>query len=185
MKVYIKFLVVFAYFVATTCIVYDIEAQTKVYKIGGRGPGGGYIFYDKGSYSNGWRYLEAAPNDQGEAQWGCIEKSIPGAEGTSIGSGKSNTLAIERNCGESSIAAKLCTTYNGGGKSDWFLPSKNEFDLMYRNFHKVGVGGFASDIYWSSSEINAKYAWSQYFYIGGQDYCLKNDYLRVRAIRAF
>ena len=27
------------------------------------GPAGGYVFYDKGSYSDGWRYLEAAPAD--------------------------------------------------------------------------------------------------------------------------
>ena len=25
------------------------------------GPAGGYIFYDKGGYSDGWRFLEVAP----------------------------------------------------------------------------------------------------------------------------
>ncbi|MBU4502161.1 MAG: PEGA domain-containing protein [Nanoarchaeota archaeon] len=29
--------------------------------IGRTGPAGGYIFYDKGNYSDGWQYLEAAP----------------------------------------------------------------------------------------------------------------------------
>ena len=33
------------------------------YKIGDIGPAGGYIFYDRGYYENGWRYLEAAPAD--------------------------------------------------------------------------------------------------------------------------
>ena len=33
------------------------------YKVGDVGPAGGYIFFDKGSYSDGWRYLEAAPAD--------------------------------------------------------------------------------------------------------------------------
>ena len=33
------------------------------YKIGDEGPAGGVIFYDKGEYSDGWRYLEAAPAD--------------------------------------------------------------------------------------------------------------------------
>ena len=33
------------------------------YKVGDVGPAGGYIFYDRGYYENGWRYLEAAPAD--------------------------------------------------------------------------------------------------------------------------
>ncbi len=39
------------------------------YSLGDRGPGGGWIFYDKGSYSDdgkmdkSWRYLETAPTD--------------------------------------------------------------------------------------------------------------------------
>ena len=33
------------------------------YQVGDIGPAGGYIFLDKGFYSDGWRYLEAAPAD--------------------------------------------------------------------------------------------------------------------------
>ena len=33
------------------------------YKVGDIGPAGGYIFYDRGYYQDGWRYLEAAPAD--------------------------------------------------------------------------------------------------------------------------
>jgi TolB-like protein len=35
----------------------------KVYNVGDRGPAGGIIFYDKGRYSDDWRYLEAAPKN--------------------------------------------------------------------------------------------------------------------------
>jgi hypothetical protein len=40
----------------------DISASCNgTYSLRDIGPAGGYIFYDKGSYSDGWRYLEAAP----------------------------------------------------------------------------------------------------------------------------
>jgi hypothetical protein len=37
------------------------QLSVGTYKIGDRGPAGGWIFYDKGVISDGWRYLEAAP----------------------------------------------------------------------------------------------------------------------------
>jgi hypothetical protein len=33
------------------------------------GPAGGFVFYDKGSYSGGWRYLECAPENAGTGAW--------------------------------------------------------------------------------------------------------------------
>ena len=39
----------------------NIPANTKTYKVGDVGPAGGYIVYDKGSFSDGWRYLEVSP----------------------------------------------------------------------------------------------------------------------------
>jgi len=30
------------------------------------GPGGGYVYYDKGNYKDGWRYKECSPFDVGE-----------------------------------------------------------------------------------------------------------------------
>lgn len=38
-----------------------VETVPQEYKIGGWGPGLGYVFFDKGYYSEGWRYLEANP----------------------------------------------------------------------------------------------------------------------------
>jgi hypothetical protein len=50
-------------------------ADSATYPIGGTGPAGGHIFYDKGSYSNGWRYLEAAPvsTEWTDKEWGRLE----------------------------------------------------------------------------------------------------------------
>jgi hypothetical protein len=33
------------------------------------GPAGGFVFYDKGSYSDGWRYVECAPENAGTDSW--------------------------------------------------------------------------------------------------------------------
>jgi len=39
----------------------NLTDNSTVYQVGSVGPSGGYVFFDKGSYSDGWRYLEAAP----------------------------------------------------------------------------------------------------------------------------
>lgn len=164
----------------------EIMAQGKTYKVGDKGPAGGWIFYDKGNNSGGWRYLEAAPEDQGEAAWGCDGTSIPGAGGTAIGTGKANTAAIIKNCGEPGIAAKVAVRYRGGGKSDWFLPSQDELHLLYENLRETVVGGGVVVIdYWSSSEYNANYAGRKGF-AGGYTHGTNKSYSYwVRAIRTF
>ena len=171
------------------------------------GPAGGYIFYDKGSYYkadftivkaagngtvpinpnyDGWRYLEAAPYDQSAGtEWGCYGVSISGAGGTAVGTGKQNTIDIEAGCTIAGTAADICANLSLGGYSDWFLPSKDELNLMYENLKVFGVGSFAGTKYWSSSEGAAYNAWAQYFSNGAQYYYDKYDDLRVRAVRAF
>ena len=48
--------------VLATAASNESDKANKDYKIGDVGPAGGYIFFDKGYYSDGWRYLEAAPS---------------------------------------------------------------------------------------------------------------------------
>jgi len=172
-------------FVAGILLVNESNAEETIYKIGSKGPAGGWIFYDKGSNSDGWRYLEAAPADQKPAKWGTRGILIQGAKDTAVETGKSNTAEIIINCKTEEIAAKVTADYQGGGKSDWFLPSKDELYLMYVNLFKAGVGDFAEGSYWSSSEDNAHEAWSQNFNFGTQYNHLKYYIFRVRAIRAF
>jgi hypothetical protein len=163
----------------------ECNAKGKFFQIGERGPAGGWVFYDKGSYSNGWRYLEAAPDNQGETVWGCYGKAIQGTRNTAIGTGKYNTQAIIRECGEVEIAAKLAVSYRGGGKSDWFLPSRDELGLMLENLYGKGVAGIHESLwYWSSSEDYPDIAWCQRGLWGGQ-YLPKNNRYIVRAVRAF
>jgi len=165
-------------------------AQWAPYVLRDIGPAGGYIFYDKGVYSNDWRYLEAAPSDQStSASWGCYGVSISGADGTVVGTGEQNTIDIEAGCTTAGTAADICANLSLGGYSDWFLPSKDELNLMYKNLKVFGFGGFADYYYWSSSEDNAfdsyLLAWTQYFGNGYQVSYGKKYFYHVRAVRAF
>ncbi|MFZ4617034.1 MAG: chitobiase/beta-hexosaminidase C-terminal domain-containing protein, partial [Rectinemataceae bacterium] len=163
----------------------------KQYAIGDTGPAGGIVFYDKGSVSDGWRYLEAAPSDQSTGiQWDNGSYTTTGAAATGIGSGEANTATIVASQGAGSFAASLCANLVQGGYDDWFLPSKDELDLIYQNLKLAGRGGFASAWYWSSSELNSNYAWTQNFGDGYQynyyDVSYKNyGYSYVRALRVF
>ena len=163
---------------------------TPLYALRDTGPAGGWIFYVKESgYSDGWMYLEAAPNDQSSRAWGTSNHTVPGADGIEIGTGQQNTLDIIGGDVLSDKAADECANYsivNGGVTyDDWFLPSKNELNQMYMNLKANGVGGFDIHDYWSSSETDAWYAWSQGFYYGSQNYNSKFQPYRVRAVRAF
>lgn len=154
------------------------------------GPAGGYIFYDKGSYSDGWRYLEAAPvsTEWAEKQWGSFGTLI-GGTGKGIGTGQSNTTIIVtwlNSHGETDCAAQLCDALVYGGYSDWFLPSKDELNLVFTNLKVYGVGGFDDDYYWSSSESSAYDAWGPSpSTVAISTAPLKDNHLRVRAVRVF
>jgi TolB-like protein len=154
------------------------------YKIGDAGPAGGIVFYDKGTFSNGWRYLEAAPLEtEFNAQWGVMDTNVNGTT-TAIGTGKRNTEIIVGQLGISS-AAGLCTRLNFNGFTDWFLPSKDELDLMYKNLKLMGWGGFGNTWYWSSSQFSNSGSWVHRFNDGGQSYYYKNNTNSVRAVRSF
>jgi uncharacterized repeat protein (TIGR02543 family) len=165
--------------------------------VGDIGPAGGYIFYDKGNYSDGWRYLEAAPagNEWSSKVWGGYGTEV-GGTGTAVGTGASNTEKIVAKFGNAEpyekdidYAAKVCAdlvvTMDGTVYDDWFLPSKNELDLIFQNLYGNNLGGFSVAYYWSSSERSANIAWPQYFDDGSQ---FSNDRRyggRVRPVRAF
>jgi hypothetical protein len=169
----------------------------KEYKIGEKGPAGGIVFFDKMNDIDGWRYLEASPQDLGETQWGSNRQEVGGTE-TGIGSGKENTRLIVaklQSLGETGCAAQLCAAYKQGGKGDWFLPSMDELDLMYQNLKKTGLANFnESRAYWTSSE-DGNEAWLQEFSNGrngrqilnGGGYFgySKDRAFSVRAVRAF
>jgi len=144
--------------------VQEIPAQTKTnaaakvrsYRIGNTGPAGGLIFYDKGSNIGGWRYLEAAPDaEEFTAIWSA-HNTIVEKTRTTIGSGKQNTQLIleklNKTEGESDTAVQKIAEMEIKGFDDWFLPSRDELNLMFENLRCKNIGNFKNDWYWSSTE---------------------------------
>ncbi len=130
--------------------------------------------------------LIAATSDQGtRIRWNNGSQINTGATGTAIGTGLSNTNTIINSQGATatSYAAGLARAYNGGGYTDWYLPSKDEIYKLYLN--KTAIGGFVNGYYWSSTEGGLNDAWSQGFQYGEPYESSKFGVLLVRAIRAF
>ncbi|MDZ4248598.1 MAG: InlB B-repeat-containing protein, partial [Candidatus Nanopelagicales bacterium] len=167
--------------------------------LGDTGPGGGKVFYVADGQQAWGTYMEAAPNTWSGGSvdplkyWAfssgnntCRNTSI--STSTEIGTGKANTNAITTdpvcNTASKAPAAWAAQNYRGGGKSDWFLPSKNELNEL--RVRKDIVDGFTNAWYWSSSQSsNAKDAWFQVFPGGTQAINSKYSSLRVRPVRAF
>jgi hypothetical protein len=107
---------------------------------------------------------------------------------TSAGTGSANTQKIVLQCSDanadSSVAAKVASNYRGGGKTDWFLPSKDELGLLFEARATFGPvqSGFA---YWSSSQDSPLLSWSLDFNSGVFSSEVNGIDLYVRPIRAF
>jgi hypothetical protein len=155
------------------------------YVVGDTGPAGGIVFYENPDYAlHGWRYLEAWAHDEPGPlyQWKANETPSPGTL-TIIGSGYSNTYTALQ--GGDHLAAEAARNAGHGGHEDWFLPSKDELNLMYQNLYKMGAGDLKHGPYWSSTQYYAYYAWAQDFSDGKQDFDFMYSSYRVRLVRAF
>jgi DUF1680 family protein len=170
----------------------SVWLSTREYEPGDIGPAGGLIFYvNPNVAADGWRYLEAAPYDQSAgAKWGCFRHAIPGARGTAVGTGPQNTRDMLAACAEPGTAAHLCAALDVNGIGGWFLPSRDELALMYKNLKAAGVsdfgtGGIADNFsYWTSSQQTADMAnHIDFADLGRLHYDDKDFPRRVRAIR--
>jgi hypothetical protein len=152
---------------------------------------GGIIFYLDASGCHG---LISATTDQSTGiVWWNGSYTDTYASGSGLFDGDGNCYRIRGSQGDcaSCNAAELCLDLILGGYLDWYLPSKYELNLMYRNIgqgNALGlgnVGGFANNFYWSSTEDDSVSAWGQSFYDGDQYFDGKGYGLYVRAVRAF
>jgi len=183
------------------------------WQIGDTGPGGGIVFFVAATpfacgptLASGCTYLEVAPSGWDSSRiwcrdyggtpklpdpvcsWsgsgvGVVDTAIGTA--TAIGTGYYNTLArISALQGQGFItAASASQAYAGGRKRDWYLPSKDELNELFKQ--KFLVGGICDCGYWSSSEVSATLAWHQFFNGGGQGGFSKDSDNFVRPVRAF
>jgi hypothetical protein len=176
----------------SSCMTTSSETKQpteKSYTIGQLGPAKGLVFYDKGEYSDGWRYLELAPvSTELSLQWGVFE-TVVGGTSVALGEGKNNTTLIvnSRENTQRPYAAKYCDDLSINGFDDWFLPSQDELDFVYWRLASKGLGelktvGFG---YWSSSEYDETLAWGQGFNAGVKGKIEKRELFLVRAIRSF
>ncbi|MBR6198706.1 MAG: DUF1566 domain-containing protein [Spirochaetales bacterium] len=187
-----------------------IENVTKkvsvegVYTIGERSPSGGIVFYYSREGFNVYdaegnvvvaHYMECSDVLSKSISWCSRKESASCCEPkteTGFGYGKANTMKIltTNHAGgalsETNCAALLCSKYStiNTKTGDWWLPSKDELNLIYTN---LKCKGYISDssYFWSSSSYSNSTAWYQSFYSGDQNYDYKHGRGSVRAVRAF
>ena len=158
---------------------------------------GGTIACLNGSLNN---LIAATADNSTSIQWGGAGTNIPSAESTTDGQTNTTNIVAVLGAG-SAYAAGLCSNYEvdslgntpcqSGNTcyNDWFLPAGNntgasgQLNCLYMN--QATIGGFASDRYWSSTEVDAVDAWIQDFTDGGQGSDYKLNMNRVRCVRAF
>ncbi|MCG2610689.1 DUF1566 domain-containing protein [Flavobacterium sp. SM15] len=172
------------------------------YAIGDTGPGHGIVFYDKGAYTEGWRYAEVALQDLAAFQWGCMNSSVDAAQNPSIGKGLQNSGAVlyfhdslndfynnPAVCGtlnDGTLTAKESLKYHNNYTNDWFLPSEEELLLVYSNLHLNGIGNFSNQEYWTSTENDAQTAKTIHFQNGATLTTNKaTTTIKTRVIRYF
>ena len=170
----------------TSVSPYVVSTVGCTYSVGDLVPAlGGYIFYLDGSGCHG--LVAKATDEASYYQWSSTNFNTWAYASGIYGGAQNTKKSIARAVTNSSTcpAADVCDNLASGGYTDWYLPSKDELDMMYVNLHLQGLGGFANYFYWSSTEYDNNYAWRQDFFNGHQYNLNKTSNFNVRAVRAF
>jgi len=171
--------------------------------IGDTGPGGGviYILSTTSGNTTGLTF-EAARNNwkgvapDGKGQW-CAAKTVISGLGTAIGTGSSNSATTATSCTSMSErdAAEFVRGKTIGGKTDWFLPSRDEALEIYTQ-RSVFTGVYAingADIdearYLTSTQADSASALGAYLqgsgFPGTSGVLSKAFHFSVRPVRSF
>ena len=189
--------------------VVSATSSVTTYSIGDFAHGGIVFWVDEtGQHGlvcakNNQTHTYTTDNDTITTGWSATAVGNTQAKGDGPYAGKANTsiiiaanVALGDNSTVSTYAARICNelqiTEGGKTYSDWYLPSKEELNLMYQNRATIdataganGGSNFANAMYWSSVEYNSDRAWSHFFGTDVQDHQGKGVPGMVRAVRAF
>lgn len=92
-------------------------------------------------------------------------------------------------------AANHCVNYDGGGYTDWYMPAKDELNVIYLNlgynrpdcppdFLSSGPQAFSDEWYWASTQYWIADGWVRHFSNGTENYYNKTyTSRRVRPVR--
>jgi len=104
-------------------------------------------------------------------------------------SGEKNTVTLS-NYATAHSAARFCQNLVYGGHTDWFLPNREELNLIYTN--RAAIGGFATTggafndgSYWSSTENTSANSSYLAFSTGTTSTGDKSSALYVRCVRRY
>ena len=161
---------------------------------------GGVVFWVDATGQHG---LVCAIFDQSTGiRWdaGTLTWTLANGDGPFAGAMNTAIIIANQGRGDGSLyAARICNqlqmTIGGKTYGDWYLPSKEELNLMFVNRSiisdmclKLGGSAFntSTGYYYSSTEYSMDKAWGHAFHSGGyQSVNTKFGKARVRAIRAF
>lgn len=192
--------------------------------VGDTGPGGGTVYYvSTAGFTCGvtmgstCHYLEYAPttwkaatgatancssvgSDNVECVWASANASNYSSTSGAVGNGAANTKAIIDNTGAlNAVAAVVAKAYQGGGKSDWFLPSQHEMDELCKFARNQATGNqsvacassgtlrldFYAGNYWTSNDGGSGTAITIDLMHGTQAFPNKTIARLIRPVRAF
>jgi len=157
---------------------------------------GGKIFYIDKTGQHGL-IMALADRTPQKIKWSDQPRVKAEAYETGIYKGMENTKLLAEKFGDGH-PAKLCADYKRGEYDDWYLPSREELDLLWeftanqndlkRNAKVINHKGFTHDYYWSSTEVSGKDVYYRSFYRNGFSETIewnKPTMGKVRPIRKF
>lgn len=134
---------------------------------------------------NGKKLTVADMTFMNRITWGGYEQIGKAAQSETDGA--ANTKAIVAAVGKNSgydgkvYAAKVCDTLTAGGYGDWYLPCKDETDIIHLNYEKLKLDEKMT--IWSSTEASGTQAVTKYFYSGAFYNVQKVDLCHLVCVR--